>query len=162
MSHSHIVVQHLLKQLESWRPGQKKRDVRPEWLTALIEELAEFFEPLTDVARVGFDCRMEDGKWAVRMYLGRTEIVGGSQDGHAKPISFELNLQEVVNRFERIDEFTWSVFPEDSEHAEEPRAYATIGGIAKGNPVRFYFFSVAPHEAGPGMRVYQDGRFEPV
>ena len=85
-----------------------------------------------------------------------------TQDGHAKPISFELNLQEVVNRFERIDEFTWSVFPEDSEHAEEPRAYATIGGIAKGNPVRFYFFSVAPQEAGPGMRVYQDGRFEPV
>lgn len=162
MSHSHLVVQHLLKQMEGWRPRQKKRDLRPEWLTHMIEEFAEAFEPISDVARVGFECVPEDDVWVVQMYLGRTEIVGGPRDGHAQPISFELNIQSLVSRFERLDQFTWSVYPEGAEDETDPRSYLTLGGAIAGHAVRFHFFTSAPNENGPGMRVYPDGRFEPA
>lgn len=160
MSHSHIVVQHLLKHMETWRPGQKKRDVRPDWLTNLIEEMAELFEPLTGVARVGFDCRMEEDAWVVRMYLGSTEIVGGPLDGRSMPMSFELNMQQLVSKFERLEEFYWSVFPAEAQDVDEFQAYVTISGTVQGNQIRFHFFATAPDDVGPGIRVHQDGHFE--
>lgn len=160
MSHSHIVVQHLLKQMETWQPGQKKRDARPTWLTGLIEDMAEQFEPLTGVARVGFDCRMEDDTWVVRMYLGSTELVGGPEDGRAVPMSFELNLQQLISKFDRVEEFFWSVFPAQAQDIEEFQAYVTVGGEIQSNLVRFHFFATAPDDVGPGIRVHQDGRFE--
>lgn len=162
MSHSHLVVQHLLKQMEGWRPRQKKRDLRPDWLTALIEEFAESFEPISDVARVGFECIPDGEVWVVHMYLGRTEIVGGPRDGHAQHMSFELNIQGLIGRFERLDEFSWSVFPEGADEVNDPRSYLTLGGHVMGHAVRFHFFATAPNENGPGMRVYSDGRFEPA
>lgn len=162
MSHSHLAVQHLLQQMEGWRPRQRQRDLRPAWLTDVIEEFSDSFEPITDVARVGFECVPDEGVWIVKMYLGRTEIVGGPHDGRAQPISFELNVQRLVNRFEELNEFSWSVFPEGAEDVNDPRSYLTLGGKIGGNGVRFHFFATAPDELGPGMRVYSDGRIEPV
>ena len=162
MSHSHLVVQHLLKQMEAWQPGQNRRDARPEWLTGLIEEFADLFEPLTGVARVGFDCRMEEESWVVRMYLGTTEIVGGPRDGQTQAMPFELDMQRLFARFEKVDEFFWSVFPESAEDIDEGQAYITIAGQVAENPVRFHMFATPPSEIGPGMRIYPDGRFDPV
>jgi hypothetical protein len=162
VSRSHILVQHLMKQMENWQPGQKKRDVRPEWLMSVIEETAELFEPLTGVARVGFDCQLEEETWVVRMYLGTTEIVGGPFDGQMRPMSFEIDLQMLFSRFQDINEFFWSVFPENAEDVDEPQAYITIGGTVGGNPVRLHLFATPPDEAGPGMKIFPDGRFEPV
>ncbi|MHC4876906.1 MAG: hypothetical protein ACYTGL_10435 [Planctomycetota bacterium] len=91
-----------MKQMENWQPGQKQRDVRPDWLTTVIEETAELFEPLTGVARVGFDCQLEEDTWVVRMYLGTSEIVGGPFDGQMRPMSFEIDLQRLFARFKDI------------------------------------------------------------
>ena len=162
LSHSHLVVQHLMKQMESWQPGQNRRDSRPEWLTGLIEELADIFEPLTGIARVGFDSRLEEESWVVRMYLGATEIVGGPRDGQTQSMPFELDLQRLVARFKNVDEFFWSVFPESAADVDEAQAYITISGKVDDHPVRFHMFAVPPEDVGPGMRVYPDGRFDPV
>ncbi len=162
MSHSHIAVEQLLKQMEIWEPGKHRREARPLWLTALIEETAELFEPLTGIARVGFDCRMQDETAIVRMYLGTTEIVGGSRDGQQQPMSFEVNLDRLRSRFDEVDEFSWSVFPENARDIEEAQAYVTISGVIDAHRVRFHLFATAPSDAGPGMRVYQDGRVEPA
>ena len=42
---------HLLKKIETAGP-RPRRDVRPQWITDLIDEVAELFEPFTDVGRV--------------------------------------------------------------------------------------------------------------
>lgn len=162
MSHSHLVVQHLMKQMESWQPGQNRRDSRPQWLTALIEEFADLFEPLTGVARVGFDCRMEEDSWVVRMYLGATEIVGGPRDGQTQAMPYELDLQRLLARFETVDEFFLSVFPDSAADVDEGQSYVTISGTVNENTVRFHMFAVPPEDVGPGMRVYPDGHFDPV
>ena len=162
MSHSHLVVQHLMKQMESWQPGQNRRDSRPAWLTGLIEEFADIFEPLTGVARVGFDCRLEEDCWVARMYLGATEIVGGPRDGQTQAMPFELDLHRLINRFSDVEEFFWSVFPESAADVDEAQAYVTISGKVDDNAVRFHLFAVSPDDVGPGMRVYPDGHFDPV
>ena len=151
-----------MKQMESWQPGQNRRDSRPAWLTGLIEEFADIFEPLTGVARVGFDCRLEEDCWVARMYLGATEIVGGSRDGQTQAMPFELDLHRLLNRFSDVEEFFWSVFPESAADVDEVQAYVTIGGKVDDNAVRFHLFAVSPEDVGPGMRVYPDGHFDPV
>ncbi len=161
MSHSHLLVQHLMKQMEDWHPGQKTHE-RPEWLNELITAIAQRFEPLTGVARVGFECRMDEEGWVVRMYLGSTEMVGGATDGRIQPVSFELNLQDLLSRFEHIDEFFWSVFPEQAEDIDEGQAYVTLSGRVEGNSVRFHLFAIAPPDVGPGIRVYPNGQIETV
>ena len=40
LSHSHLPVQHLMKRMETWQPGQGG-DRRPDWLTHFVEEAAE-------------------------------------------------------------------------------------------------------------------------
>lgn len=158
---SHLVVQHLMKQMENWQPGRRARQVRPEWLTALIEEFSELFEPLTGVARVGFDCRYEEAGWVVRMYLGTSEIVGGPRDGQVRPMSFDFNLQQLVARFQHLEELCWTVLPPGAEDVEEPQAYVTISGkVDAENPVRIHVFAVPPSDVGPGMRLFPDGHFE--
>jgi len=148
--------------MEAWQPGQNRRDTRPAWLTGLIEEFADLFEPLTGVARVGFDSRLEDDCWVVRMYLGTTEIVSGPRDGQTQAMPFELNLQKLFSRFQNVDEFFWSVFPDSAEDIDEAQAYITLSGSVDQNPIRFHLFAIPPAEAGPGMRVYPDGHFDPV
>lgn len=150
-----------MKQMEDWQPGQKTHE-RPEWLNELISEIAERFEPLTGVARVGFECLRDEESWVVRMFLGTTEIVGGSLDGRLQPISFEVNLQDLLSRFEHVDEFFWSVFPEQAEDIDEGQAYVTVSGQVKGNSVRFHLFSMSPPDVGPGIRVFPNGQTEPV
>lgn len=163
LSHSHIAVQHLMKQMESWQPGRRSREARPDWLTGLIEDMSELFEPLTGVARVGFDCRREEEHWVVRMYLGASELVGGSLDGQVRPMSFDFDLQKLTARFQAIEEFSWSVFPDDAEDVEEPQAYITLTGrVDAENTIRLHFFAVPPADVGPGMRLFPDGRFEPT
>lgn len=161
-----------MDKLDNWRPGQGRRDNRPPWMTTLIENVAEVFEPITGVARVGFDCRLQDldpGNctsddvpiWVVRMYLGRNELVGGPQDGRQIPMSFELDLEQLQTHFADVDEFCWSVFPADGEDIQEDQSFVTVSGLVADNRVRLHVFAAAPHEVAPAMRTHHhDGRCE--
>jgi hypothetical protein len=171
LSHSEFDVQYHMSKLENWQPGERRRDTRPEWMTNLIENVAEVFEPLTGVARVGFDCRLQEGEpeegscgeplWVVRMYLGRNELVGGPHDGRQVPMSFDLDLDQLQTHFNNVDEFCWSVFPADGEDIDQNQSFVTVSGLVGSNRVRMHVFAVAPHEIAPAMRTYQtDGRCE--
>lgn len=172
MSHSDFDVQYHMNNLENWRPGENRRDTRPAWMTKLIENVAEIFEPLSGVARVGFDCRLEDiasetrgadeePVWVVRMYLGRNELVGGPQDGRQVPMSFELDLEQLQTFFVDVDEFCWTVFPSDGDDIDHDQSFVTVSGLVAGNRVRMHVFAVAPQEIAPAMRTYHgDGRCE--
>lgn len=163
MSHSHLPVRHLLKQVEIYKSRRNQRGIRPEWLTAFIEDVAELFEPVSDDGRVGFDCQLAEQGWALALYLGGTEIVGGPDDGQSRYASFQFDLLKLIDRFSEIERFRWSAFPERSDlHGGRPLSLVTIEGLVGGQWLRLQIHSVPPTDAGPGFRQFPDGRRESI
>ena len=156
-------IKHLMKQIEIYSSKRSNRDVRPEWVTALIDDVAELFEPLAGLGRVGFDCQLADDGWVVGLYLGATETVGGKDDGNVKYSNYEIDLQQLTSRFSRIDEFCFGAFPTPTENKHrQARSFVTIAGTIGEEALRLQIFSVPPDTAGAGLRQLPDGRCEPV
>lgn len=158
MSHSHIPVKHLLKQVEIYRSRRDKRDARPQWVTAFIDKVADLFEPIVDEGRVGFDCQPVKGRWLVGMYLGSTEIVGGRDDGQSRHTDFQFDLLRLTELFSHIDLLQWSAFPDRPDSDNLPASsFVTVEGRIDGHAVRLQLYSLPPTEAGPALRQYPDG-----
>ncbi len=162
MSRSHLSARHFLNQADLDRSKRRKRDIRPAWLTGLIEFAAELFEPLIDVGRVGFDCRWDEQGWNVALYLGTTEHVGGKEDGTIQQPAFRFDLQPLLERFTRIDGLSWNVTPPESGTDERPQCFLLVDGRIADNRVRLAIHAAAPLAAGPGLRRLPDGRVEPA
>ncbi len=163
MSHSHLGARHLLAQIESDRSRRPNRKNQPEWLNSLVEEAAASFEPLTGVARVGYECLPHEGGWTVSMFLGTVEMVGGKSDGQTRRPDFHCDLKHLLEQFSRIDALEWTVWPEgqgDSSPAQQ--STVTIEGLIGTSRVRLVVRSSAPDTTGPGLRQFSDGRIESV
>lgn len=158
MSKSHIsAINHLLKQVELNRAKKAQRDLRPAWLTDFIDDVIDLFDPLSDVARVGFDARLEDC-WRVSLYLGNTELVGGSDDGLARHTNFEFDVLGLLDRFAHLDQFSWTAIPEPTADASESSSWLTAKGITCGHqPLLLEVFSIPPADAGPGFHKFPNG-----
>ncbi len=163
MSHSHIPVKHLLKQVEIYRSQRANRDSRPGWVGEFINAAADLFEPLIETGRVGFDCQPADDRWIVGMYLGSTEVVGGREDGQSRHTDFQFNLLKLLELFGDVELFQWSAFPDRRSSDGLPvSSIVTIEGRVDGNPIRLQLYSVPPADVGPGFRRYPDGRCDPA
>jgi hypothetical protein len=163
VSRSHLSARHLLQQIETDRSKRAKRDIRPEWLTALIECAAELFEPLAEVGRVGFDCRLDEQGWSVSLYLGAVEFVGGKTDGQTQRVGFRFDLKALLEQFTRVDDVSWTVLDHGEGNPDPvPRSLLSVDGLIGGNRVRLEVHSSAPGPIGPGLRRLTDGRFEPI
>jgi hypothetical protein len=164
MSRSHLGVKYLLAQIESNRSQRTNRDVRPDWLNNLVEEAAASFEPLVGVARVGYECQLEETGWAVSLYLGAVEMVGGRSDGSTLRPDFRCDLKRLLEQFARIDELDWTVWPQGAEAVAElgQQSVVTVRGLVGTSAVCLRVRSCAPHEIGPGLRQFPDGRIESV
>jgi hypothetical protein len=163
VSHSHIPVRHLLKQVDIYRANRDKRDARPEWVTAFIDNVADLFEPMFDDGRVGFDCQPIEDRWIVGMYLGGTEIVGGCDDGQFQHTDFQFDLMQLTELFSQVDELQWSAFPHRPDGDQMPASsFITVEGRVGEHAIRLQLYSVPPTDAGPALRQYQDGRCTPV
>ncbi|MFO0918235.1 MAG: hypothetical protein U0872_07975 [Planctomycetaceae bacterium] len=159
MAHSHLVIQHLLKQLEQKSARKEERDCRPEWLSSLIVRLASRFEPFGVDGRVGFVCEPGDVGWTVRMYLGTTEIVGGKDDGEWRQSGFELDVGQFISEFTRLDEIRWSV---SAPAADGSHSFVTLQGAVGEHVVQVKVYSRTPRDAGPAFRQHLDGTVETV
>lgn len=159
MPHSHLVMQHLLKQLELKSARKGSRDHRPAWLSDLILRWSSQFEPSAGVGRIGFFCEPDDGGWQVRMYLGTTEVVGGRDDGEWRQPGFELNFSQVTAEFTRIDEFRWNV---SAPGVDGSHSFVTLRGAVGEHLVQVKVYSRTPRDAGPAFRQHLDGTVEPV
>src|SRR5580698_2619931 len=109
VSRSHLSARHLLQQIESDRSKRARRDIRPAWLTALIERVAELFDPVDEVGRVGFDCRLDEEGWTVALYLGAVELVGGKTDGQLQCAAFRFDLKSLLDGFSAVERVEWNV-----------------------------------------------------
>ncbi len=161
MSHSHMPIRHLLKQVEIFKSKRSQRDVRPAWVTSFIDEIADLFEPMTDVGRVGFDCHLAEDCWFVGLFLGCTEIVGGPDDGQSQFSSFRFDLMPLLERFSNVDRFEWHSVPHlESAGDSNVGSYITIDGHVAENRLRLDIRSIPPETAGPGFKAYADGRYD--
>jgi hypothetical protein len=159
LAHSHLLVQHLLKQLDNHKRERCNRKRRPEWLSVFVHQVAGLFEPLVGIGRVGSQCDFSDDCWEARLYLGSTEILGGKNDGHAQLVSFEIDFARLSQSFTKLDEFRWSV----SGAAEGGNSsFITMTGLVDDHRIRLKVYSKPPHEAGPAFRQYSDGSMDAV
>jgi hypothetical protein len=159
LSHTHLLVQHLLKQLERHAATRDDRDPRPAWLVDFVERAAEHFAPLSGVGRVGCECEATDEGWQARLYLGTTEVVGGKDDGQSRSLSFELHLSGLMQCFSIVEDVQWNVA---ANHDDTGGSFLTIRGCVDHHPLCVKAYSRAPQHAGPALRMYCDGRIQPV
>ena len=162
MSHSHMPMMHLLKQVELYKARKQQRDNRPAWLVEIINELADLFEPVADVGRVGYECQFEEDQWVVSLFLGSTEIVGGMNDGTSQLMNFQFNALPLLSKFDEIEQLELHAFPDENWRDEfGVGAYLTIAGMIDGNQLKLHIQSEPPHDAGPGLRQFPNGEFNP-
>jgi hypothetical protein len=154
LAHSHLLVQHLLKQLELHRRDRNDRQRRPEWLIVFVHQVAALFEPMKGIGRVGSECEYTDAGWEARLYLGSTEIVGGKDDGRFQLIAFELDFVRLTESFTRLDDFRWSV---SGTNEGSNSSFITLRGLVDDNQVSLKIYSRPPIEAGPALRQHSDG-----
>ena len=159
MAHSHLLVQHLLKQLEHHQRDRRDRTRRPEWLTTLVHQTAALFSPLTGVGRVGSQCEYTDGGWEARLYLGLTEIVGGKDDGHSQLIGFEFDFRRLTDSFTHVDQFIWNV---SASHNGSNSSFVTLLGDIDQHKVCLKIYSRPPVEAGPAFHKHADGTLDAI
>jgi hypothetical protein len=148
VSRSHLSARHLLQQIETDRSKRAKRDIRPVWLTALIECAAELFEPLAEVGRVGFDCRLDEQGWSVSLYLGTVEFVGGKTDGQTQRVGFRFDLKALLEQFTRVDDVSWTVLDHGERNQDPVPALAAVGRRPdrwEPSPVGGAFVGPRPH-----------------
>ena len=157
MAHSHLLVQHLLKQLEQHKQERQNRQRRPEWLSAFVHQAAALFEPLSGVGRVGSQCEVVSDEWQARLYLGATEIVGGKDDGRSQFVSFELDLARLSELFSKVDQFEWMVSSSNGNSS-----FITIHGDVDQHKVCLKVYSRPPKEAGPAFLQHSDGSRDAV
>jgi hypothetical protein len=156
-------VHHFIAQLDRWKAEKKQREIRPGWLTELIHRLAELFEPLHGVARVGFDCRPTEDGWRIGLFLGQTEIVGGPFDGKAEICPFTYDLQALKDEFDVVERFQLFGMPDDDPHASAPpSSFIAINGRIGGQRLTVRVYSLPPEDAGIALKNHVDGRYEPV
>ena len=163
MSHSHLPVEHLLKQVELYKSRKQNRGVRPDWVSNFIERVAGLFEPLAGEGRVGFDCQLLEDRWMVALYLGATEIVGGSEDGQLRYTNFQFDLSALLERFCEVGSVVWRTLPErTSAPFATPSSSITIDGQVDGHALRVQISSIPPIDAGAGFRQLTNGQREQV
>jgi hypothetical protein len=160
VSRSHLSARHLLQQIDSDRSKRARRDNRPAWLTALLERVADLFDPVDEVGRVGFDCRLDEEGWTMALYLGAVELVGGKTDGQLTCAAFRFDLKSLLDGFSAVERIDWVVDRNDRLSDPGARSFVAVDGMVGKNRVRLSIYSVAPEAAGPALRRLPDGRYE--
>lgn len=159
MPHAHLPVSHLIHQLAAGIPRRSNRDRRPRWLSRLVADAAELFEPTEGTARVGFSCWPTEEGWVAELYLGAEEHVGGPKDGLSQPVSFRFDLLELANLVDEVTELTFEVGAADRFTIDPPRR-ATLHGRIGQHPVTIHISAAPPRDAEAGLRRYPNGRRE--
>ncbi|WP_437187007.1 hypothetical protein SH668x_000381 [Planctomicrobium sp. SH668] len=162
MSHSHLAIRHLVRKLEKQEGRRSVKPQLPAWLIEFADRLSQRFEPFSGVARVGYECINVDNSWEIAFFLGELEIVGGPGDGEMRPVNFRFDLKGLTNEFESVQAMYWNAFP--SSHACydacSDLSLLTVEGLIMGQSVKLQLHAGPPDSVGPGLREFQDGRFE--
>jgi len=164
--HAHSSLENLIKQAERKAETRERKDFRPGWLKEFIFDSADLFEPLTETARVGYDCRFHEDRWLILFYLGDAEIFGGKHDGRRTRIPFHFNMQELLAKFDRVESIMFRTINDDIGLSIEDGDMIEVTGHLKesdsDDSIIVGILSRPPKEAGPGMKMSPAGDMEPA
>ncbi len=153
MDHPHVSIEALLQQVEDYRLRREVRDGRPDEITRFITEAADFFEPMHGVGRVGFTCEPSSDGWAISLYLGATEVVGGRDDGMRNNPAFHFDVDSAVALFSSVDSIRFASQPGRNEPNE---AGLVICGTVNQFLIRLAIHSIPPTDTAAAMRRLPD------
>ncbi|MFH5803770.1 hypothetical protein [Alienimonas sp. DA493] len=155
---SHLPVGDLLDLAERERPPS-----RPAWLGRFVNAAAELFDPLSGLGRVGFRSEPNEDGWAVALFLGATEIVGGPGDGAIAPARFRFDAAGLTALFDAPPSVGLEVAPPPTDEAgERVDAALTLVGQVEGHALSATILSVPPAGAEPGFKRYANGLQTPL
>lgn len=155
-------IEELLELLEQGRSRKDSRDYRPVWLKKFIAGIADVFEPLNCLGRVGYDCQLDERGWTVCLYLGTTEIIGGPRDGQVDHVSFRFDVLRLQQAFSKVTRLEWySVAEGSGERSGTPvRSLLSVHGTPHGgDQIRLELLGVPPLVVQPGLHLRTDGVF---
>ncbi|QDT16948.1 hypothetical protein [Alienimonas californiensis] len=161
---SHLPVGDLLDLAE--RP--ERPPARPVWLGRFVDAAAELFDPLSGLGRVGFRSEPGEDGWAVALFLGATEIVGGPGDGTVAPARFRFDAAGLAALFDEPPAVSLEVAPPqsaadaDTDRGERLDAALTLVGTVEGHALSATVLSVPPAGAEPGFKRYANGLQSPL
>lgn len=151
MSHSHLFVRHLIRQLEL-RGRQTRRRAAPEWLADFLADAADLLETSEACARAGYECWPTEHGWHVNLFLGANERRGGPQDGLRTAPGFDLDVHALLSRFESVERLIWSTRQRHPEAVEAaPTAWLTLVGVLGGHRLRLQVSDRSPPESEAGL-----------
>lgn len=159
MSHSHLAIRHLIRQVDDYALRRSAGRKLPDWLTAFVQQAADLFEPFSGVARPGFECCRDEDRWEISMFLGKTEAVGGRDDGAQTAVNFSFNVHGLTRLFEDLHTLRWNAFPDCGGCVGEmlDLSFLVAEGLVGGEPVSLQIHAGPPEDAGPGLKQYNDG-----
>lgn len=112
---------------------------------------------------MGYDLQFIEDLWQIDLFLGRTEMVGGSLDGRADCVSFSTDIPRILSLFAKVHRCEWLALPNALDAGlTEATSGLFIEGVWKQEVVRVLLRAEPPAEATPGLRQFPDGRYELV
>lgn len=159
MSHSHLAIRHLIRQVDDYAARRSGARKLPDWLTAFVQQAADLFEPFSGVARPGFECRREADRWEISVFLGKTEAVGGRDDGAQTAVNFAFDVHGLMRLFGTLHTLRWNAFPDCGGCVDEmlDLSFLLAEGAVHGEQVSLQIHAGPPDDAGPGLKQYDDG-----
>lgn len=161
MTHSHLAVQHLIKQVEAYGERRQAQQRIPDWLLAFVHDVAGRFEPFSGVARPGYEWTRSDDRWEVSVFLGKMELVGGARDGAAVPVNFRFDLHGLIAAFDEVASVQWNAFPDCCAYEDDvlDLSFVSAEGLVRGEPVSVQIHAGPPDTAATALRQHSDGSF---
>jgi hypothetical protein len=158
-SSAHLPVGALLDLAE--RPDRPP--ARPPWLDRFVDAAAELFDPHSGLGRVGYRSEPGEDGWAVALFLGATEIVGGPGDGMIAPARFRFDATALAELFDEPPSVGLEVSPQLASHGVDGiDAALSLRGTVEGRPLTATVLSAPPDGAEPGFKRYANGLEPPV
>ena len=151
---SHLPVADLIDLAER----TERPPARPAWLDRFVADAAELFDPLSGLGRVGYRSEPGEDGWAVALFLGATEIVGGPGDGLVAPARFRFDADGLAALFDAAPAIGLDVRPQTTaQGVEGVDAALTLAGAVDGHPLTVTVLSAPPAGAEPGFKRYAGG-----
>lgn len=164
VSHSHLAIRHLIRQVDDYAARRQSGKKIPAWLTDFVQRAAELFVPFSGVARPGFECRRGEDRWEISIFLGKTESVGGPDDGAQAPVNFSYDIHGLTRVFEQLNAIRWNAFPDCGGCTDDALdlSFLVAEGTVQGELVSLQVHAGPPEGTGPALKRYDDGSFATV
>lgn len=128
----------------------KQQATSLQWITDLAKQVLEEILPIDPLAPVGCHhfLNLESGQHEITLFVSKTEVVGGADDGQLHDSRFCLDLNGLYGMFELVTDFHWQTARVN--HEDELGAHIDVEGIYRGYPVWLRILAEAPERYDHG------------